>query len=380
MDRGLAARSSRDGRDVRTGCMTLPASEADVASMAAVRAERRRCSSWTGRPASQRVREIEPRRVSDRMSPMKFRYRKQVALVAGFAIAIAVALVALGWRRSASEGPTYEGRTLREWVESIDLSHFPDRTSPFFLQTSNAIVQIGTNGLPFLLEWIRYKPSRTLIVVGSAIEDVSHRLPSTPVGDAIVDWAQRGFRRAEAAVVAFEILGQTAESCANDLAAIVRDSTDKRGAGRATYALAELGDSAYPHLRSIALDTKGLSRTPAIRGMRLMRTNTMAAVPVLVQLLDDPDPEICRSAAGALGDIRLIPEVAVPALVEVLRHSNGETRFFAAWALGRYGANAVVAIPALQVALGDSQAYVRDSASNSLQVITSTVTTNAATQ
>ena len=119
---------------------------------------------------------------------MKTKFRKPIVLLAIVLLAV-TALVLVKRNRLANEGPTYEGRSLSVWVDSIDQSHFPDRKSPFFIQTSNAIVEIGTNGLPFLLEWIRYKPSRILIVFGSAIEEVSHRLPSTHFDDAIEDWA-----------------------------------------------------------------------------------------------------------------------------------------------------------------------------------------------
>ena len=378
MDRGLAARSRRDGRDVRTGFMTLPSSGAAAASMAAVRAERRRCSSWTGRSASQSVREIEPRRVSDRMSPMKFRYRKPVALGAGFAIAIAVALVALGWRRSANEGPTYEGRSLSAWVGLIDQSHYPDRESTFFLQTSNAIVQIGTNGLPYLMEWIRYRPSRTLIVFGSAIEEVSFRLPSTPFGDAIVNRTLRGFRRADDAVVAFEILGNSAASCVNELSSIANDPGNPAAATRATLALRVVGPAAYPVLLRIASATNAPNRWIAINALGVMGTNAASAVPMLIQTLADSGGDYARTAAHTLGRIALEPESVIPALIFALQHQDALMRWAAADSLAAFGTNAFQAVPALQLALSDHDPYVREAASNALQVINSAPAAEAA--
>ncbi len=348
--------------------------------MAAVRAERRRCSSWTGRAASQSVREIEPRRVSDRMSPMKFRYRKQVAVVAGLAVAIAVALVALGWRRSASEGPTYEGRSLSAWLGHVDpprQSH-PDRTSPFFLQTSNAIVQIGTNGLPFLLEWIRYKPSRTLIVVGSAIEEVSLRVPSTPLGDAIVDRTLRGIRRAERAEVAFEILGPSAASCVNELSSIANDPGNPAAATRATLALRVVGPAAYPVLLRIASATNAPNRWIAINALGVMGTNAASAVPMLIQTLADSGGDYARTAAHTLGRIALEPESVIPALIFALQHQDALMRWAAADSLAAFGTNAFQAVPALQLALADQNQYVREAASNALQVINSAPAAEAA--
>lgn len=305
--------------------------------------------------------------------------RKPILLLAIVLLAI-TAFVLVKRHRSANDGPAYEDRTLGDWLTSVDaLSSHPDRDSPIFLQASNAIVQIGTNGLPFLLEAISYEPSRPYVALATLADGVVSRLPDALTPDSFLESTRRRSRpyRAEAAVVAFQLLGPTAKSCADELAAIVGDATSERLARRATHALAALGANAYPHLRTIALNTNSLGRSSAIHGMRFMGTNTAAAVPVLVKLLDDPGPFVCQSAAGTLGDIRLSPEVAVPALAKILRHPDAETRYLTAWALGRFGTNAVAAIPALQVALGDSQAYVRDTASNSLQLITATAATNA---
>jgi hypothetical protein len=308
--------------------------------------------------------------------------RKPILLLAVVLLVVTTFVLAKRHHR-ASEGPSYDGRTLGDWLTHVDaLSSHPDRDSPIFLQASNAIVQIGTNGLPFLLESIRYEPSRPYVALGTLAEEVVSHLPDALTPYSFLESTRRSSRpyRAEAAVVAFQLLGPSAESCADELSTIVGEATSERPSRRATRALAALGANAYPHLRTIALNTNGLGRSSAIYGMRLMGTNTPAAVPVLVKLLDDPGPHICQSAVGTLGDIRLNPEVAVPALVRILQHPDAETRYLTAWALGRYGTNAVAAIPALQVALGDSQAYVRDTASNSLQVISATAATKAMPQ
>lgn len=313
---------------------------------------------------------------------MKGISRKPILLLAVVLLAVTT-FVLVKRHRHASEGPSYEGKTLGDWLTHVDaLSSHPDRDSPIFLQASNAIVQIATNGLPFLLESIRYEPSRPYVALATLAEGVVSHVPDALTPYSFLESTRRSSRpyRAEAAVVAFQLLGPTAESCADELSAIVRDATSERVARRATHALAALGSNAYPHLRTIALNTNGLGRSSAIHGMRFTGTNTSAAVPVLVKLLDDPGPFVCQSAVGTLGDIRLRPEIAVPALARILQHPDAETRFIAAWALGRFGTNAVAAIPALQFTLGDAQTYVRDSASNSLQIITATTATDAVTQ
>lgn len=302
---------------------------------------------------------------------MKTKFRKPIVLLAIVLLAV-TALVLVKRPRLANEGPTYEGRSLSVWLSCIDTEKGgPDRTSPFFLQTSNAIVQIGTNGLPFLLEWIRYKPSRTLIVFGSAIEEVSHRLPSTRFGDAIKDWLVRGIRRAEGAKVAFEILGNSAASCVNELSSIANDPGNPDAAWRATLALRGVGPAAYPALLKIASDTNAPNRRSAIYGLGDMGTNAASAIPMLIQTLDDSDSAYARTAAHTLGKLGLQPDIVIPALTDLMQHPDSWMRVSTANSLAAFGTNAIQAVPALLLALSDHDPYVRGVVSNALQVINS---------
>src|SRR4051794_39911375 len=59
---------------------------------------------------------------------------------------VAVALVV---RSSQSKEPEYEGKKLSEWVLDLNAGSSPSK---------NAIREIGTNALPYLLKWMRYDP------------------------------------------------------------------------------------------------------------------------------------------------------------------------------------------------------------------------------
>src|SRR5436305_767360 len=69
---------------------------------------------------------------------------------------MAVCVVALAavllWPR-ASE-PVYQGRTLSEWGDAKIFGSIGEGI------VANAISQMGTNALPFLLRWIEYEPPR----------------------------------------------------------------------------------------------------------------------------------------------------------------------------------------------------------------------------
>ena len=63
------------------------------------------------------------------------------------------------------------------------------------------------------------------------------------------------------------------------------------------------------------------------------------AVPRLLAVLKDPNPEQRRTAAQSLG--KIARKEAVPALVEALRDPDAGVRRYAAWALGMIGEDAV---------------------------------------
>lgn len=63
------------------------------------------------------------------------------------------------------------------------------------------------------------------------------------------------------------------------------------------------------------------------------------ALPPLLAVLKDPDPELRRTAAQSLG--KIARKEAVPALVEALRDSDAGVRRNAAWALGMIGEESV---------------------------------------
>lgn len=87
-----------------------------------------------------------------------------------------------------------------------------------------------------------------------------------------------------------------------------------------------------------------------------------AAVPGLLDAIEDPDVRIRSAAIKALGEIG--DAAAVPALMNTLNNdADGDCRWLAAGALGKIGAPAV---PHLLTALGDSDWKVRRSATEAL--------------
>jgi HEAT repeat protein len=94
-------------------------------------------------------------------------------------------------------------------------------------------------------------------------------------------------------------------------------------------------------------------------------TDPGTVVPRLVELLRDPEPEVRRTAAQALGKIA-DPGTATP-LVDSLSDPDPLVRKYSAWALGNIGEPALKAagLPLVK-ALGDSSEEVKEAAAQAL--------------
>lgn len=78
-----------------------------------------------------------------------------------------------------------------------------------------------------------------------------------------------------------------------------------------------------------------------------------AAVPVLVELLEDKDDQVCFYAANALGLLGHEAKPAVPTLIKMLSHPDVFHRRNAVHTLAAIGSEAPSAVPALIEALND---------------------------
>jgi len=107
-------------------------------------------------------------------------------------------------------------------------------------------------------------------------------------------------------------------------------------------------------------------RSAAAKSLGLLGPQASAAVPALVQALDDPHPQVQSEATAALGRIG---KTAVPALTELLTDNHPAIRRAAAFSLGEMGPQAEGAITALIESLTDSNKDVRASTVYSLAMI-----------
>jgi hypothetical protein len=142
----------------------------------------------------------------------------------------------------------------------------------------------------------------------------------------------------------------------------------------AARALSEYGpdaEAAVPELTAILLD-KDLDtelRWNAARTLGKIRGRAAAAIPVLVESLEDEAATVREHSAEALGDIGPPAKASVPNLIQVLDDPATRVRRDAARSLGQIGPAAKSAVPELKKLLQDSEPIVRDAAKTAVRTL-----------
>jgi hypothetical protein len=287
--------------------------------------------------------------------------RLVLILLAGVALAgIAVIL----WR--SEREPEYRGKKLSEWLK---LYKQPvGAVAPVVSnEAADAVRHIGTNGLPFLLKWMREEQE---VKLPRWEEWVFMRVWGWNVNSRARNMILEGLAgrefRAGRAIWGFIILGPKASPAVPDLVRMAR-SGNVESAKSATLALGYLGKNALQPLLTLAGDWEFPCRGEAmvaISDMRSLGTNAHPAVVFLLQMLKGPADAV--GAADILGRLGLESELTVPALTECLQSTNAVLRMWGAISLGRFGERARGAVPELSKVLNDPDDNVRREATNAL--------------
>ena len=284
-------------------------------------------------------------------------------------IAIAVGFCAAVATFDFSNEPTFHGRTLSYWVKAAN----PDDPGT---EPSEAIRQIGTRGLPFLLHWISYesKPSLLKESVHAGLVALPDHLEYRRELRRVREWTWQDPREhlANCAAEAFDYLGEDAKPAMPALVRMMNDDRRSDTASRAIIALGAIGEEAVPHL----LATLGRKNAPQRCQLALsftkptLKPHAQPAVPILVHCLYDDDVQLQEVAAWTLGVLALQPDKVIPALTNKLAAPGTRNfRVNALSALEKYGTNAVAALPLIRETLNDTNWTVRIMATNALHAI-----------
>jgi hypothetical protein len=238
--------------------------------------------------------------------------------------------------------PSYGGKTLSDWLTSRNMSWqciFLEWDVRVPQTEAAAIRAMGTNSIPFLLEWIQYESpalKAKIFVLNNSFswsESFKNRLLFKEL-------------RAENAAIAFVVLGSRADEVIPELTRLMNTSSSAIQV-RAAHALGGIGKAALPPLMAILTNRRS-----------------------------DPDGTV-MSAIRALGRLKLQSDLVVPALTNFLTAHEPILQACAADTLEQFGTEARPAVLFLQKLLNDSDLMVRESATNALLKIAPEALTNA---
>lgn len=271
-------------------------------------------------------------------------------------VLLACGLVALGltWALLSPRDrePSYQGRTLSQW-----LAQQKGQWGAGLVLDVDPILAIGTNALPTLLEWISYEPS----TLRNQIAGVAGRLPFGL-------WRRLFYKpveRANDAIRVFRILGPQARSAIPELARLAQTAADRDRAYRCIDALKLVGPEGLPAVLTLATNSPTKTRFRAIVTLPEFGPDAAAAVPILIQCLDDNDSSIAAAAQEAL--TRLDRSAVFPSLTNALHSSSAQVRAHAVDGIQRMGAPADEAVPLLDPLLADPDYDVRRTTTNALR-------------
>ena len=282
-----------------------------------------------------------------------------------------VMLSLLMWVFFHKREPSYQGKTLSQWLKGYDETPFGNT------EINQAVCHMGNDAIPHLEKMIAAKdsklkeklmvfaakvfPGKMLITPDFIIRKRAYAgagalgreaLPMVPLLIRSVE-TEEGVGRDYAALALGRIGPVATESVINHLA----KSTNWQIRRAAAFAL-----SGFPEI----INTQPLAYSEQERS-----SAERLSIPVLLKLQSDTNQDVRASAISAFLSIHEEPEIVVPALVNRLNDplEIPRNRTKAAGALSTFGTQARQAIPSLLTCLTNSDLRLRIQATNALKKI-----------
>jgi HEAT repeat protein len=293
-------------------------------------------------------------------------------------VLLAIALFALIFpltRLASSLDPSYQGKTLSQWIvpfcrqttNGLDVPAGPDHFEEL-QPVRRAVSNLGTNALPFLIASLNHRESALHRTVRQFLDN-QHWVPFR-----LADPHVRRIR----AIRALANLGPAAQPAIPSLMAQLNDPVLSQ---HAVYALSGMGTDGMRalieqfntlggssrHLVALTLTTP----TAFYRGENYVETNQIPAELLIQGLLlvaQDSTPGFRPSAVDRLGMLGPAASNAVQTLLSFLHDQNPMTRHFTLRALGQIKARPDLVIPALTNLLSDHDLGVQMAAVSTLSV------------
>lgn len=262
--------------------------------------------------------------------------KKTRRLTCVLAILLVLFLIGLVLVALRSHEPAYQGKSLSGWLREFEEAKVNSPTSryhpsaaefqaQFVEPTHNAVRQIGTNALPTLLSLLRAQDS----LLQQRVRALLGRLP-------FVRWrpTSQDLRRSMA-LDGFSALGTNAQPAVPALIALLNDK-DGEVRKYAAWCLGSVGpaaEQAVPALIQRLADSDSLVGESAENSLGLIHRKPELVIPVLKERLAAARKK--QLTLFALGCFGTEAKAAVPVILPLLDHPDPETRTWAAMALKR---------------------------------------------
>src|SRR5262249_32869582 len=198
--------------------------------------------------------------------------RRLALIMASVVIILSAALFFLTPRE-----PWCRGRPLSAWLTTYRKIYAGNLTNPGVQETRDALLEIGTNSLPWLLRWLGSEQPTWKQNALILHDQLPKGLRSKFIRGQID--GQKEANRVTEASLAFGFLGTNAGPAAHELEALAVQRARPVVADRAMDVLRRLGKDALPSLMIIAANTNSLQRTAAIFAFGALRADAAPAMP-----------------------------------------------------------------------------------------------------
>ena len=219
------------------------------------------------------------------------------------------------------------------------------------LAAVRAIGHIGGHDsevVPFLIEQIETKHTQISSRASEAIA-IYGKAASAAAGPLILSFAESSSMQYAAKVAG--ILDKICDDPIVELEKYLEHENFwvRRSVG---FAMAEFPAAAYPQLRENLDSSEVANRVNAAGALRRLKGEAADAIPRLLELVDDPNPEVCGAALWAIADIDPDQVELIAKLRKILRSDERKPYLAAVYLLDAMGPAAEPAIPELVHALG----------------------------
>ena len=248
----------------------------------------------------------------------------------------------VSWLFFNKREPVSQGRKLSEWAQEVKFLD-PDSLPLQPDDSTRAIQEIGTNAIPYAVRWLSTDPRDKVKAQCENLVDKFNGSQSwfnfdTKIFERPPKWGW--------AIGIFYALGTNARPAIPQLASLLEGS-DVNASRGAAEALSQIGVESIPFLLNSLVSTNRNAVELSICSLQMLGTNSLSAVPTLLDYLHRDFQGLGDDCALAL--FRIDPDSPdfLRAMIQRIKTQFPRPTFATYAVLERLGTNAIAAVPLL---------------------------------